>query len=140
MRFWDTSALVALLVEQKASTTLRGLHRGDPVLVVWILTDVEAGSALARLVRENTLSAEQAQVVGAKLHELWQACAIIPLADEVKIRARRLLLLHPLSAADALQLAAALLAVKDQPHGSEFACLDQRLAEAARREGFHVVP
>jgi hypothetical protein len=54
--------------------------------------------------------------------------------------AGRVLLLHPLRALDALQLATAL--VWSQGHGGtrHFVCLDQRLREAAQMEGFTVVP
>jgi hypothetical protein len=47
---------------------------------------------------------------------------------------------HPLRGADALQLAAALIwrAARQGPH--EFACLDQRLRDAASREGFVLAP
>jgi uncharacterized protein len=55
-------------------------------------------------------------------------------------RAERLLAVHSLSAADALQLGAALVACDEQPRGEGFACLDGRLREAARREGFAVRP
>jgi predicted nucleic acid-binding protein len=55
-------------------------------------------------------------------------------------RAKRLLAVHALRAADALQIGAALAAAYDDPVGWEFVCLDERLAEAARREGFAVVP
>lgn len=50
----------------------------------------------------------------------------------------RLLRVHPLRAADALQLAAALIAVSDAPRNFPFTCADARLAEAARKEGFAV--
>jgi hypothetical protein len=54
--------------------------------------------------------------------------------------ALRLLRNHPLRAADALQLAAALIASEETPQTLEFICLDDRLALAARREGFTVIP
>jgi uncharacterized protein len=57
----------------------------------------------------------------------------------VKARAKRLLGVHSLRAADALQLAAALTPVYDDPLGHSFVCLDARLSEA-RREGFTLFP
>jgi hypothetical protein len=47
---------------------------------------------------------------------------------------------HPLRAADALQLGAALVWCEEQSHGEVFVCLDARLREAARREGFSLAP
>jgi hypothetical protein len=43
---------------------------------------------------------------------------------------------HPLRAADALQLAAAFVAAERRPSSLEIVTLDQRLAAAARKEGF----
>jgi hypothetical protein len=60
--------------------------------------------------------------------------------EPVRLRAERLLTVHPLRAADALQLAAALLWGEDTPQGLDFVCLDQNLREAARKEGFAVLP
>ena len=54
--------------------------------------------------------------------------------------AERLLDIHPLRAADSLQLAAGLLWAQERPAGREFVCLDGRLREAARREGFSIIP
>jgi hypothetical protein len=46
---------------------------------------------------------------------------------------------HPLRAADSLQLAAAIIAAEREPTTLEFVSLDDRLGEAASREGFRVV-
>ncbi|MDT3677593.1 MAG: hypothetical protein ROZ64_01995 [Burkholderiaceae bacterium] len=51
----------------------------------------------------------------------------------------RALRVHPLRAADSTPLAAALVAAEHQPATLAFVCLDQRLTEAAAREGFEVV-
>jgi hypothetical protein len=50
----------------------------------------------------------------------------------------RLIELHPLRAADALQLAAALEACEHNSHGFAFVTADRRLADAARQTGFSV--
>jgi hypothetical protein len=48
----------------------------------------------------------------------------------------RLLRVHPLRAADSLQLAAAVVASEGDPGELPFVCLDEKLAQAASREGF----
>jgi len=53
--------------------------------------------------------------------------------------ARRLLRVHDLRAADALQLAAALAAAEGRPMTLTLLCLDDRLGAAAEREGFPVL-
>ena len=56
--------------------------------------------------------------------------------DRVRDRADRLLSIHALSAADALQLAAALSSLEEKTHGFGFVTLDEHLADAAAKEGF----
>lgn len=68
--------------------------------------------------------------------ELVGGCA----NPEVRNQAIRLLGLHPLRAADALQLAAALVWADRRPRGHPFVCLDAGLREAAHAEGFSVLP
>lgn len=59
---------------------------------------------------------------------------------QVRNSAERLLRVHTLRAAGSLQLAAALVASERNPEVLEFVCLDDRLSDAARREGFDVLP
>ncbi len=51
----------------------------------------------------------------------------------------RLLRAHPLRAADALQLGAAFAAAERRPQSLQVMTLDERLADAARKEGFALV-
>ena len=57
-------------------------------------------------------------------------------SDEIRETASRFLRVHPLRAADALQLAAAFAAAERRPASLEIVTLDDRLANAARKEGF----
>jgi hypothetical protein len=57
----------------------------------------------------------------------------------IRENAVRFLRLHPLRAADALQLAAAFLAAERRPSSLEIVTLDERLADAAGKEGFELV-
>jgi hypothetical protein len=58
--------------------------------------------------------------------------------DDAKGLARRLLRVHALRAADALQLGAALAWAEGRPAGRVLHTLDAHLAIAAEREGFLV--
>jgi hypothetical protein len=58
--------------------------------------------------------------------------------ERVKALAVRLLRVHRLRAADALQLAAALAWADGSPQSRTLLTLDDRLATAAEREGFAV--
>ena len=139
MRFWDSSAILPLLVEETSTPSALDYYGNNPGIVTWWGTPVECASALARLERETRLnSAEVTQALGqlATLQAAWHE--VQPL-DGVRQIAQRLLRLHPLRAADSLQLAAALLACEHRPQGWQFVCLDARLSLAAEREGFNVI-
>ena len=56
--------------------------------------------------------------------------------EELRESAKRLLRVHDLRTADALQLAAAVYVAEARPSTLEFVSLDDRLLAAARREGF----
>lgn len=138
MNYWDSSALVALLVEEDASAILLRLHEKGHTLITWILTPVEMLSALSRLHRMGAMKEADFARATQSLKNLSRDLVCIRDVDAVTDRAGRLLRLHPLQAADALQLASALIACQDQPDSHRFITLDERLARCARQEGFDV--
>jgi predicted nucleic acid-binding protein len=138
VRFWDSSALVPLLVEEEVTGALRDLYLGEPGTITWWGTPVECASAIARLEREERLSPPAVKESLQLLDTLARHWHRIEPVDAVLETARRLLRVHPLRAADSLQLAAAFLASEGRPKTLEFVCLDDRLGTAAEREGFRV--
>ena len=139
MRFWDSSALVPLLCKEPQSARCRAWLREDPVIVVWALAGTEIVSALARRRRGGAMTASAFKAAKRRLVQLEAAWNEVANLDAVRARARRLLETHPLRAADALHLGAALLAVEESPHGIAFVTFDLRLADAAESEGFEVL-
>jgi predicted nucleic acid-binding protein len=139
MRFWDASALIPLCVDQPASPAVRALLREDAGMVVWWGSVVECWSALARLRREGLLSVEEEDRARGVLALLQEAWVEIQPQEAVRALAGRLLRVHPLRAADALQLAAALVWA-GSPAVGEMVVLDRRLREAARLEGLRPLP
>ena len=139
MRFWDSSAVVPLLVEQDASSRAAGWIAEDDTIVLWTLTPIEVISALRRLVREKAIEERAARLAESRVDDLVGACHLVVDVDAVKSFATRLLRLHPLRAFDALQLGAALHWAEGHPRGRTLHTLDSRLAVAAEREGFAVV-
>jgi len=138
VKFWDSSALVPLLVAEEVTVPLRDLYLGEPGAIVWWGTPVECASALSRRERANHLSPQAATEALGRLDALTRHWHRIEPVDAVLEMARRLLRVHPLRAADSLQLAAAVLASEGRPSTLEFVCLDDRLGIAAQREGFLV--
>lgn len=139
MSFWDSSAIVPLLVRQQATQRMMRLFSEDGAVTVWWGTRVECDSAIVRLEREGSLPAGAAQQAFGRLDDLAALWHEIQPVDVLRETARRILRLHNLRAADALQLAAAHLAAEQRASTLEFVCLDERLAQAAAREGFVVV-
>jgi len=140
VRFWDTSACVPLLLAEPASSAIEVILQQDPEPVLWWGSAVECSSALAAAERAGRISAEGHQTALSMLAALRDFAFEVEPTQEVRSRAVRLLSVHPLRAADALQLAAALVWCREQTSGARFVCLDNRLREAARREGFEVLP
>lgn len=140
MRFWDSSALVPLFLEEQKSPVTRSLLRVDPAIVAWRLAGTEVVSALWRRRRAGEIDEPARIAAEAGLSSLERVWTTVEDAAHVDRRARRLLALHSLRVADALHLAAALVACDERPHVLPFVTLDDRLAEAARREGFDVLP
>jgi predicted nucleic acid-binding protein len=139
VRFWDSSGVVPLVVNQGTSARAAAWLAEDPSIAIWTLTAVEVLSALRRLVREDALPETAARLAEARLNEFIHACHEIVDIAPVKNLATRLLRLHPLRAFDALQLGAALHWSEGRPQGRVLHTFDIRLAVAAQREGF-VVP
>lgn len=138
MRFWDSSALVPLVVAQPGSDRVDRWLGADATIAIWTLTPVEISSALQRLAREGGISDRALDDAEQRASVLAQACHAIVAVEHVKTQARRLLRLHPLRAADALQLAAAVEWAGGRPTGRILHSFDARLVSAARREGFEV--
>lgn len=140
MTFWDSSALVPLFAAETRTRAVQSMYGHDLEVVVWWGTIVECGSAIARLEREGGLPAADAAESFSRLDAFAASWMQIEPSDEVRESARRFLRVHPLRAADALQLAAALVAAERRPSTLAFVTVDDRLREAAGKEGFLVEP
>ena len=139
MRFWDASAIVPLLITESTTKALQGIAATDPAMLVWWATEAECASAIARLEREGAL--EPTAVIEAfdRLKRVADGWHEIDSSDSIREAAVRFLRVHPLRAADALQLAAAFVAAERRPSSLEMITLDDRLTAAARKEGFALI-
>ena len=139
MKFWDTSALVPMLVDEPSSRAMRTILTGDRAIAVWWATVVECVSAIGRRERVGTVGPVNASESYESLAILAASWSDIPPSEAIRDDARRLVRVHDLRAADAFQLAAARAASDDHPETLPFVTLDDRLALAASREGFPVL-
>ena len=139
MKYWDSSALVPLCVDEAASPRMLELYRADPVVITWWGSEIECVSAFARLEREDAMSAAMVSAAVDRLKGLRSAWHEVQPSQALRDAATRLLRVHPLRAADAVQLSSAIIASDHEPSAVELVTLDARLASAARREGFAVL-
>jgi uncharacterized protein len=106
---------------------------------VWWGTRVEVVSALCRRRREKALSEQYLEVANRRLALLRKIWREIQPTDTLRDLAEACLDRHELRAADAFQLAAALIWCGEKPKNRPFLCRDLRLRAAARIEGFSIV-
>jgi predicted nucleic acid-binding protein len=138
MKFWDSSAITPLLVVEADSLLREQQLAADSDLLVWFGTLAEVESSLARRKRHGELPPEAELRARRHFDELSAHWTEISPTNEVRARAIRLLRVHPLRAADAFQLAAALIFCREQPQHLPFLTADQRLRTAANLEGFPI--
>jgi len=139
MRFWDASAIVPLLTAESSTRAVQRLASSDRAMVVWWATEVECASAIARSERDGALDDSDVVEALGRLKRLAAGWQEVEPGEMVREAALRFLRVHPLRAADALQLAAAFVAAERRPSSLELVTLDDRLKAAAHKEGFILV-
>lgn len=139
MNFWDSSAILPLLVSESTSEATRTYLDSQPEMAIWWATPVECMSALARKEREGRLNLSDMVIAQKNLNLIVQSCVGIDATGRVRGLAQKLLRRYPLRAADSLQLAAACVLAGDANEDYGFVCNDERLTIAASKEGFEIV-
>jgi uncharacterized protein len=139
VKFWDASAIVPLLVAEIATARVQALAHRDPDMLAWWGSGMECASALARLERDAALDSKSAELAFQRLRLIADAWHEVEPSEIVRENAVRFLRVHSLRAADALQVAAAFVAAERRPASLQVVTLDERLADAMRKEGFALV-
>jgi len=136
MKFWDSSAILPLIIKEDSSAKILNLLSSDQEMIVWWGTYLECISGLARKEREGILSISDFGIAKKRLKTLASQWNEIQPIDPIKEVAERLLRNHDLRAADSLQLASALIFCQHKPDNLIFVSLDLKLSLAANKEGF----
>jgi hypothetical protein len=137
--YWDTSAIVPLLLAEAGTEQRSQQLRTCPEMITWWGTRLECISALCRRKREASIDPIAFEHGINRLDALSEQWIQVSPSPALAARAERLLRIHPLRAADAMQLAAALVALQEQTSDTAFYTADNRLAVAASLEKFTVV-
>ena len=140
MRYWDASAIVPLVVAEPDSELVRIWLSEDDRIATWAWTRTEIIAAIERRTREGTLSRQQRREVIERFDAFARSWDEVTDVLAVRARATALLARHPLRAADAGQLGAALLIQEQLASALTFVCLDRRLSSAAELESLRVLP
>jgi predicted nucleic acid-binding protein len=139
VKYWDSSALVSLVIQQPRTDFVRETLRKDGAIASWWGSYLECWGAICRLRREGVITEQQALDTRSHLRVMASQWFVLNDLAGIREHAERLLAAHALRTADAIQLAAACALARGQNGAIEFVCLDQRLADAATREGFRVL-
>jgi predicted nucleic acid-binding protein len=119
---------------------MRRIARRIKRVVTWWGTTVEAQRAFSRLVRDGKMTARGLKQAVARLEVQRTSWIEVLPSDPVREIAETLPGQYGLRALDSFQLAAALVRCKEQPRGRWSVCSDVRLADAATKAGFDVLP
>ena len=139
MIFWDSSAIVPLLVREPNTSQAEDYLKSDTDILVWCLTELEATSAINRRLRSGEINFGHFRAAEARLKRLADSWDQILFTNKLMQLSARLLRTHPLRTADSLQLAAALVAGRTNPSQVRFYSYYEKLNEAAEREGLTVL-
>lgn len=139
MPYFDSSALVKRYVDEIGSGVVRRRAAWDRVFTSR-LTEVEVVSAVHRRVRQGSISASDRDEALSRFESDWRLIRSVEVTTDILDAAKTLLARHPLSAADALQLASALFLRQELQVPVEIVVFDGRLTDAAREEGLTTWP
>lgn len=133
--YFDTSALVAVLIDEPSSPTARRLWQEASGVVSALLVHAEAHAALAAARRQNRLTAAQFRAARERLDDLLDEIGSLPIDWALVVRAGDLAWSRALRGYDAVHLAAA-----ERVGGEEllFVSGDKTLCGAARGSGLQV--
>ncbi len=139
MKYWDSSALIPLLFAESVSVRAHAIHVDDPAIVTWWGTAIECVSALTLRERDGNLSPAALGLAIGRVRVAAKSWTEVVPSDELREQSIRLLRVHRLRAADAIQLGAAIVAAQFQPGTLDFVSFDKNQKIAADKEGFRVI-
>lgn len=137
LAYFDSSALVKLVVEEDGSRDVAALWDGADAVVTSRVAHPEVRSALAAARRDGRLDETDHEVAERDWRDFHAALRMVEVSERVEDAAGRLAESHALSGFDAIHLASAITLV-DAP--LVVATWDRRLLRAARTIGLVTLP
>jgi predicted nucleic acid-binding protein len=139
MLYWDSSALVASFISEQETNKVRSfsMNAGDLRSYTAIITPLEIESAIQRRFKEQSITVKQIDEARLLTMEFRKKTYLVVADQNILDIALHIQKIYNLRVADALQLGSA-RAGTENPSKVYFLCLDEKLNEAAKREGFNV--
>lgn len=136
MIYWDSSALIKKYLREEGSDVVHRRLKADSVVITSQIAYAEVHATFARKLREKAFSTRIHQKICRLFDADWKAMIIVRMDDVLLPVIRDLLVRHPLRSADSIHLASAVHVSERARHSSlSFACADEKLLEAAIKEG-----
>lgn len=135
----ESSAILAWLLDEPASSDVRKVLGGADVVVASDLTLIESDRVLVRAAVLGELTQAEAADRRAHLMRAASHWHVLRIGPEVVDRARQPFPSEPIRTLDAIHLASALVARSALP-GLELVSLDERIRKAAVALGLRVRP
>lgn len=135
--YWDTSAVLSLLFEEKMAPVVRDFARNAKGLPGYtsFLTFIEMESAFSRRRADGSISTDILPELRARCLELESSFSVIWPDSSMVASAKRIIGEFGLKPGDSIQLASAIVLLT-RDSAAKFACLDRRLNGAAIASGF----
>lgn len=134
--YFDTSAVVPLVIAEESTARCRMLWRSADVAVTSALTFVEAHAAIAQAHRMERLDASAVEAASGQMDALWREFTVISPDEEAILEAARLAHTQSLRGYDAVHCATA-LRVADEDFAA--AAGDRRLLDAWHHLGLTTI-
>jgi predicted nucleic acid-binding protein len=138
--YFDSSALVKRYIAEPASTQVETLLAEAAVAGTSLITRAEVAIALAKAVRVNWLTRDEALRLLKTFQQHWSVLFRLNLREATIERAEGLAWEHGLRGYDAVHLATALLWQSSLSEPVTLATFDRQLWDAARLVGLEVWP
>ena len=135
--YFDSSALVKLVVEEEGSDLAAALWDGCDAPVSSRIAYPEVRAALAAAARDHRINVRSLQTAREDWETFWSATQPVELTATVERQAGELAEKHALGGADAIHLASALAI---GPSDLVVAAWDRRLRESVISVGLRVTP
>ena len=134
--YFDTSALVKKYISENGSDNADKLLLSASDIYISIIGHIEAISSFRRLLLEREIDEKDYDQLKLEIDQDFQFFNVIDVSSEIVLSAIKTIDKYQLKSLDSIHLASAILKKRDIDF---FISSDQKLLNAAKKEGFKVI-